>query len=206
MSTLPAALLPSELDDAIRRELAEGERPVWSGQPLPGAFARSAIPLALFGVPFFGFAVFWTVMAAYGAWWGSGSPSGSSPPWFGALFPLFGIPFLVIGAGMLLSPVLARRAARRTVYVLTDRRAIVLEWKPFRGRAVRSYTPERLTKMSRIERRDGSGNLVFESDPDRAAQGYPRWTPGHGFIGVSNVAEVERLVRAILRLDERRAS
>ena len=49
----------------------------------------------LFGIPFFGFAVFWTTMA---------EEFSSGDDVLTNIFPLFGIPFLVAGACMLLYP------------------------------------------------------------------------------------------------------
>jgi hypothetical protein len=42
------------------------------------------------------------------------------------LFPLFGVPFVLIGLGMLAAPYWMRRKAQNTVYALTDKRALIL--------------------------------------------------------------------------------
>ena len=60
---------------------------------------------------------------------------------FGVLFPLFGLPFVMVGVGMLSSPFWLRRRAKRTCYALTDRRAILWEAGWFGSVEVRSYGP-----------------------------------------------------------------
>src|SRR5215467_11130527 len=65
-----------------------GEKVLWWGKPDPQKYAfRKAWYSFLLGIPFFSFAVFWTYMTSRGG-----------------VFAAFGIPFLLIGLGMLLSP------------------------------------------------------------------------------------------------------
>src|SRR6185437_12509968 len=97
--------LPLELDERVRSELSEGEQLLWVGQPLPRRYVRSSIPIVLFGIPFTGFALFWMAGASGVLFAGAamnGGPGGFAA--FLACFPLFGLPFLIIGLGMLTSP------------------------------------------------------------------------------------------------------
>lgn len=195
--------LPDELEARVRSEMGDGERLLWVGQPRPGRFARQAIPIVLFGIPWTAFAVFWIAGASsfpFGGFGGNGGPGG-----FGAIlsfFPLFGVPFVLIGLGMLSSPFWLRWQAKRTCYALTDRRAILWEAGKFGSVSVRSYGPEALDKTYRTEHADGCGDLVFEevitvgrdSDGDRTTT-----TTRHGFMAIGNVREVERLLRRTLQ-------
>lgn len=189
----------------LHQELGHGERLVWASQPRIAALVGRGLPLALFGVPFFGFAVFWTCMAV---WMTSGVQS-ATPPSPAALryvFPLFGIPFLLIGAAMLLSPAGMWIKARRTVYGLTNQRAIVVLGTLRGGWEVRSYRPADLRHITRIENSDGSGDLIFDRVvAPRSARGRGRWLPpirrmGLGFMCIRDVHEVERVVRQTLDL------
>jgi hypothetical protein len=66
------------------------------------------------------FAAFWIIMA-------SGMTKGvprSLGPWM--LFPLFGIPFLLVGLGVMLGPLWVYLGARKTVYAVTEKRALAI--------------------------------------------------------------------------------
>src|SRR5262245_17247606 len=100
--------------------LDRGEKLLWSGKPDPIGYAYTkSWPTFLFGVVFFGFAVFWTYNVS--------NQSGMSSA-------LFGVPFLMIGAALLLSPLWNYFRGTAAVYALTDRRAIV---------DIRSISPKR---------------------------------------------------------------
>jgi len=196
--------LPPELDSRVRSELSSGERLLWVGQPRPGRSMRTAIPIVLFGLPWTAFAVFW--MAGASGLLLRGFDNGP-PGVFGILFPLFGLPFVLIGLAMLSSPFWLRRRAQRTCYALTDRRAVLWQAGWFGGVDVRSYGPEELTKVHRTQYADGSGSLVFEEfvtighDSDGHVS---RSTTRRGFMYVDNVRAVEELLRKALLSDATR--
>src|SRR3989442_1288171 len=84
----------------LERELRPGERVLWSEQPRPLALARKSSKSFLFGIPFFAFAVFWTILASGGL---SSRKNKTGP--FAGWFPiLWGSMFIAVGAGLLLSP------------------------------------------------------------------------------------------------------
>src|SRR5262249_8379046 len=126
---------------------------------------------------------------------------------FFACFPLFGLPFVLIGLGMLSSPFWLRRKAKRTCYALTDRRAIVWEAGSFGSVQVLSYRPAELTKIRRVEYPDGTGDLVFEEEITIGTgnRGYSTTTrQRQGFMSIDHVRQVEELLRkALLRSDAR---
>lgn len=190
-----------EFDDRVRAELRDGERLVWSGQPSPARSARAARPIVLFGIAWTAFSVFWIVMAS-GIMFAAGNfPNGIGFDNLFSCFPLFGIPFVLIGIGMLTSPMWMRRKAHRTYYALTTKRVILWEPSLFGGVEVRSYKPEQLDRMVRREYADGSGDLIFEEliDHYRDGKGRSRTrTFEHGFIGIENVREVEEMIHKTL--------
>ena len=95
-----------------------------------------------------------------------------------------------------------------TCYALTTRRALV--WEPSSGgTALHSYEPGRLGAMTRIEREDGVGDLVFEEytytyQANVAPAGQPAvWEARQGvgqrgFMNIAGVREVERKLRQTL--------
>jgi hypothetical protein len=196
--------LPHELDARVRSELDHGEQLLWVGQPLPTRFARATIPIVLFGIPWTAFAILWTAMALWFAGGGVPIPQAGLGAIFSICFPLWGVPFILIGLGMLTSPFWARRKAKRTCYALTDRRALLFVAGAFRSVEVRSYRPADLRKMFRRENADGSGDLVFEEVMQVRSSnqgGRTTTTQARGFLGIDNVREIEELLRKALLSD-----
>src|SRR6266404_1761012 len=111
----PENQVPQGLREKVDRELESGERVEWLQMPVPRYFTPAATAGFLFGIPWTAFAIFWTAGAA----WGTSKATG--PGFFNA-FPLFGLPFILIGLGMLSGPLWAYRKALKTVYVITNRR------------------------------------------------------------------------------------
>ncbi len=182
--------LPPAVAALAKAELNAGERVRWSDQPIPALYARRSLALALFGIPFTAFSVFWMAAAS-----GFKAPELSRGGF--SFFPLFGLPFLLVGASLLLSPLWMRLAARRTAYVLTDRRAIVFSAKLLGATSVRSFEPSSLKDLERIQRTDGSGDLVFERIQQRDSDGNTR-TTDVGFLAIADVKKVETLVKQLV--------
>jgi len=181
----PESSIPFRLHETIDRELESGERIRWMEMPTPRYFTGASTGAFLFAIPWTGFAVFWTAWAA----WGTSQVEGG--PGLFSLFPLFGVPFILIGVGMLSAPLWAYRKARRTVYIITDRRAVSIEGG--RSTTIRSYTPRMLQDVHRRENRDGSGDVIIarrawcDSDSDRQSA-------EQGFLRVRNAMEVEHML------------
>jgi len=155
-----------------------GEKVLWWGKPDPRTYAfRKAWYSFLLGIPFFGFAVFWTYMASAGG-----------------VFAAFGIPFLLIGLGMLLSPIWHYVRGTRVTYALTDRRAVI---------DIAGLMPRRISvplkQVQFIDLRagaDGSGDVYFrEALSTSAMSSRGSFVQRDGFIGVPDVRRVEELLR-----------
>ena len=145
--------IPSELREDLLREMGPDEQMRWFAQPRPGPFMLGSLGLAIFGIPWTAFALVWTAGAA-----GFKVPDLENPDWT-LLFALWGLPFIGIGLGMLSSPLRALRRARRIAYVITNRRAIIMEGG--RRRLIRSIGPESFGDLVRRERSGGRGDIVF---------------------------------------------
>ncbi len=180
-------VIPFDLQDKVDRELESGERVVWMDQPVPRYFTAGSIAMFLFAIPWTAFAVFWICGAA-----GFKIPDFTKGP--ESLFPLFGVPFVLIGIGLLSTPIWSFRSALRTVSVITDRRAIAFEggWMM----TIRSYFPDQLREVYRKERRDGSGDVILgrqirtDSDGDKQATSV-------GFLNVRDAKAVEEMLRTL---------
>ena len=187
--------LSRPLQVELDRELAPGERVLWAGQPSPKRYTRGSWGLVLFGIPWTAFAVFWTTMAFVGTRAIPGNnPMATGFRWF---FPLFGIPFILIGLGMLSAPWWGRRKAAGVFYAITDRRALISEpgWRG--ARTVKSFAPGELQTIERTEHADGSGDLIFSRRSWRDSDG-DRRSSAVGFTGVPRVREVEAQLRRLI--------
>ena len=181
--------VPYALADILERELEPKERVVWRGQPDVVRFMIRRIAIFLFGIPFCAFAVFWTVSATSRPM-ARGAMGKSAFPWFVARL---GGMFIAIGAFMLLSPLLSWWVARRTLYAVTDRRALLIE-APWRRR-IQAFAGERLLNVVRVEDGYGRGDIILERLPISGSRG--RTTVREiGFFGLEDVKHVEQLLRA----------
>ena len=179
-----AVSLPPELQQRVRAELRAGEKLLWADQPVHDMYRRLTVTLRVIGIPWTAFSAFWIAVAVW-------FTLNGATPGVGWLFPLGGVPFVLFGAVLVSSPSWLGSKARRTVYALTDRRAIVFDAGVFGGSKVRSFGPERAALMSLTERPDGSGDLIFEvfRDPRDSGTTFRR-----GFKAVPHVREVQDLV------------
>ena len=93
------AQIPEELKEKVDRELQADERILWIDMPIPKFFTHEITKIFLIGIFFTLFACLWTGAAA-----GFTIPDlreVSNPMQLvGILFPLFGIPFILIGLFM----------------------------------------------------------------------------------------------------------
>ncbi len=174
----------------VDRELERDERIEWIGMPKRIFFTPVATGAFLFGIPWTAFALFWTAGAAWG------TMKMDEGPGLFSIFPLFGVPFILIGFGMLSSPIWAYLRAGRTVYVITDRRAITFEggWST----TIRSYPPEKLTDVFRTEKRDGSGDVIIARRAWRDSEG-DRQSEELGFLRVADAKDVERRLKQLAK-------
>ncbi|MGL4637982.1 MAG: hypothetical protein ACRCWF_18530 [Beijerinckiaceae bacterium] len=188
-----------ELKAFAEREFV-GEQMIWAEKPDQKIKAMLSFGIWLFAIPWTAFALFWESMVAGPLimhWLGyevaGKTPEG--PMTYGMIaMGLFGIPFILVGFGMLLTPFWAMRKAGRTFYVLTNKRLSQLESGKYIS--ITSIQPEEIVSTSRKEGPDGRGTLTVhmgftrDSDGDRTA----RFTE----IGViHNVSKVEKLVLAL---------
>jgi hypothetical protein len=192
--------LPRRLRDAVTKEL-QGERILWAGRPSAIQSFLTSLPILLFAIPWTAFSIGWEWMALGG--WLSGKPSPSTTHTImGVIFPLFGVPFVLVGLGMMSAPFLAWRWARRTVHVIGDKRLISLTMG--RRLKVKTYLIGNVVRTERTERRDGSGTLKVVTGVSRDSDGDKMETT-EMFYGIPEVRKVERLL--LTRVDgDRRAA
>jgi len=181
--------IPAKLRRQTDRELEAGEFIKWVEQPLPRFFTRQSLGSFLMGIPFTAFAIFWMYGAA-----GFKVPVLREGIKSEHLFALFGVPFILVGFWMLASPLREWLKAFRTVYLITDKRAISIESGWFT--TIRNYTSTQLKDLYRKERGDGTGDVVITTRLRRGSEGIS-WTEEIGFMNVRSPREVERLLQQL---------
>ncbi len=186
-----------DLSAQLRAELERGERLLWTAQPIAARAMRAAFVLYIFAIPWTAFSLFWEAMALspWLALRGQEDPTGGIQTAVGIVFPLFGLPFIAIGFWMLAKPFVAAAKARRTIYGLTDRRAVIAVFGEGKASEIESYGYEKMgPEMERKERADGSGSLYFAFKRTVDSDGDPR-TERKGFEEIPSVREAESKLR-----------
>ena len=163
---------------ALSAELASGERVLWQGRPdTRGWFTAQDVFLIPFSLMWGGFAIFWEASAL------SSSSARSS-----VIFPLWGIPFVLIGLYLIFGRFFARRWVRNaTFYAVTDRRVIEISRSILGARRVNSIWLASYPPVDRRIRGDGRGTLWIGTFPlGRTFAVDPSW-PGAGRMTANGV-------------------
>lgn len=142
-------------------DLLPGEKILWAGQPSDRLTLQASDGcLVPFSLLWGGFAFFWEFVAL-NAW--LQDPSGGS-----IVMPIFGLPFVAIGAYLIFGRFWVDRWIRRyTFYAVTDRRALWLT--KMRSRVVQSVAIDSSLVFTKQSRPDGSGSIVFGEVPSMLA-------------------------------------
>ncbi len=170
------ASLPEELHEQVVRAMLAGEEPLWIAQPIPSLVNRLTVPSIFFAV----FAVFFSALFVAFAGWA-------------------GMPFLLIFIAIpTATPFLVRRRMRRTVYVLTARRALLLRPEGRKGWQTVAWPLAPGMVKERVLRADGSGDLIFgyEGGSDKDSNPVP--------MGFFNLPELRRLEQLLMDITEPR--
>ncbi len=175
------------LEIALRRELQQGESMLWKGRPLSRINPRG-FAMYLFAIPWTAFSLFWVAMAIAGVV-SMEVEGGGLLAW---AFPLFGVPFVAIGLGMLAMPFLPLFNAAKTLYAVTDRR--VIELRLGKKLNAKSVPTGNLGAIERVEGRDGTGSLKIAVGRSKDSDG--DWQTDHFEMGeIEQVMEAETAIR-----------
>ncbi|MEY4590858.1 MAG: hypothetical protein RL497_2934 [Pseudomonadota bacterium] len=171
----------------ITAELKPGESVSWSDQPDPSAYAKGSIITTLFFIPFTAFALFWMASAA-----DFKIPDLSKGG--GSLFPLFGLPFLLVGLWGFFQPFRMKKNAASVIYVITNKRVIIIQGN--RSISYQSFYPDQLKNIARTQNADNMGNVYFSNESYTDSDGNSSMKK-IGFVGIANVQHVEQLIRKL---------
>jgi hypothetical protein len=176
--------IPQTLEEMARRELESGESIAWMGMPKPRFFTKSTLGIFLFAIPWTAFSLFWVAGAAEFK-----IPDFASTD---IIFPLFGLPFVLIGVSMLLTPITHYRHTLKTLYMITDRRVVIFEGGS--STTIRSYEAEKLGTITRKERNNGYGDLVFAKEFSQK-----NLINDIGFINIEDARNVEQKIKQMIQ-------
>ncbi len=166
--------------DIARHEMRPHERLIWADRPVGRMRGTPDISRIVFGLLFAGFAVFWTSTAWLMTRGIPGDP-------FGQFFPLLGIPFIAVGAGMAVAGIRSWREGGTTVYALSEERVLVISGA--RKRSVRSLDLKAIRGVEREEGAGGSGTISLLIEGTETTREVLAGVPDVARVG----AEIERL-------------
>ncbi|MFP4476380.1 MAG: hypothetical protein ACLFOY_12540 [Desulfatibacillaceae bacterium] len=171
-----------EMIEKVERERREGEQILWFARAIPRFFVPATGFAYLFGIPWTAFSIFW-ILGAAGVL--DVEPEGGL-----GWAALFGVPFIIVGLGILGTPFYAYWKQMRVFHVITDQRAILFS----DSGEIRSFHPRDLRHVQRRERKDGTGDIVMALGRWRDSDGDEQ-TEEIGFMGVREPRTVERMLR-----------
>lgn len=160
----------------VEVNLMQKEEVLWVGKPIPRLFSAGSLGSFIFSLPWLAFISFWTFMAAQSS----------------LVFAAFSIPFWCIGIGLFSSPWWGLRRQKRTVLVITNRRAMELYPGIFGAMKSRVWPLDAGMVKSCTVRKDGSGDLILGYESRHSKNG--THTVAQGFMNVPEVRRVEQFL------------
>lgn len=158
----------------VSRQMRSREKPLWIAKPIPKIFAfQEGWQAFLNGALLIALVVYWEYEAIR---------SGD------IVSLLIGVPFVALGLYFMSAPLQAYLRARRTTYVVSNQRLIILNglFRP----TVESYAPSEIGSLEIKTAEDGSGSIIFQEGRDWYGQG-GRLLKKIGFKAVAQVRDAE---------------
>jgi len=141
-------------------DLLTDEKILWAGQPEPKLFTGADFYLIPMGLFVFCFSIFWVSQASHMMRHGFEFPF--------SLFPLFGIPIVLMGFYMLFGRFFFKSwKQRNTYYAVTDQRALILCIAP--SRSLQAVIINANSNLNKSINSDGTGTISFGTSSPRAA-------------------------------------
>ncbi|QDU64800.1 hypothetical protein Pan216_56930 [Planctomycetes bacterium Pan216] len=178
--------IPPELQENLRKHLEPGENVVWAQQPQVAFVSLTTMAPFFFGVVWMGITLFWFSHLSHNFF--------NQGPERISIVPVLGFGFLAIGVAFLFSPIWIYHRLQKTLYLITDRRALILRgtWPG----AAKSYPPDRFQHIYAKQHRDGMGKVVFAKREWHDSNGQRR-TEEIGFFNISEPREAEQLLKTL---------
>lgn len=167
--------------DPIDNLLEPGETLVWHGRPDKDRLVQKQYGRCFFAGAFLGLSLLW-------AW--ASVQRGTTVSFFVALL------FAAAGLFVVIAKTREIMAARKTRYLVTDRRAVIaVSWK---NPSIQSYGPKDIGPIEIKNEKDGAADVVFNHAIEHADfTGLRRAT--NGFIGISEPQKAKEALSAIAK-------
>jgi hypothetical protein len=169
--------------------LAPGEEILWHAQPRPYVFMLRGLTSIFYGAT-------WSILGAvwYHGAGGIGEYSAFEGWW--KIVPLLSLPFILCGFSFFLYPINLGARARRTWYVVTNRRVFIARLHREKPPELRVFTREEMGSPHVVKRLDGLDELVLT----RSAQGKPHLIPRleSGFFGIRDGYAAAAAIQAVM--------
>lgn len=191
-------------DPRLLEQLRPDESLVWAARAQPKLVSRAYLPVPFLGAIVGGFGAFWIFITANAAPQLMTNLAGTI---MAILLPAMGVPLVLAGFVMIITPWWMKRRARNSLYAITDQRC--LAWQPmFRRIHFESFEPDILHNMQNGRWLDANGDLIFRREVQITKSGSrpSSRTIEYGFIGITDVDRVEQIVRETFDLYEPVAS
>jgi hypothetical protein len=170
---------PAFVSDVVRQQVVKSfaldERLIWIGKPKRKNYFSTESVALLFCAAYITFLFIGPLIEIL--------QRGFAEPAMGVVF-LF---YLLVMLLMLAYPLKIYYEAKNTIYLLTNKRAIII--KPGLKTRIRTYGPEKLIKMQVTSNKDGVGDIAFVVMP------YTKSRAKEGFIAIENVRLIESIIR-----------
>ena len=177
--------IPDPLRELVNAQLMDDETIQWIDQPLSNYWSAGAMIAFAFGIYFTVTSIFSVLFVATGGLLAS--------PMFDIFDVILGFVevciHVLIGPFLLFFSLKTRRTCERTVYAITNRRAIIVQ----RGRSLFNitYSPKDFGDVWCKERGHGTGDIYL-----RGGEGSLPWLKA-AFMNIRNVKEVERMLQEL---------
>jgi hypothetical protein len=181
----------TDLPEAIAALVGPEERLLWSGRPRPSVFLLRGLPNIAYGIT-------WSVLGAY--WYhGSGGIGRYSAfeGWW-RLTPLFSLPFILAGFSFFFYPIRLGARARRTWYLVTDRRVLTAELVRGQPVKVHVFRAEDLAALHVVKRFDGLEDVILSKRTRENPHLKPRLE--HGFFGLVDGTPAVQAIQGSARI------
>jgi hypothetical protein len=188
---------PGDAQLRAQSELQSGESLYWTGTADPRRAALSALPASIVGIPFAAFALFW-ITQAFHATSGMSKSNNAFAKGF-SVFPIFGVPFLLIGLGIVLAPLWAFLKGGNTVYAVTNQRVMIITGSG--NRSVKSLMPADIVSIDHRERPDGSGDIAITTNA--VVRGSNNFT-SQVKVALCGIPNVKEVVQQVMQLHTQR--
>ena len=179
----------------VENELSTDETLIWVDKPIAKPITAGGIIASVFGLIFTSFSLFWTITAL----------ENSRNDYFfrqsiiDKIFPFFGLIFLIVGIGLLLSPVWIYKNSKNTTYAITNKRCLIIV--SGHTKKVSSYSKDRLTILEKVEHNDGTGDIIFSKEAYTSTNSDTNSSEiryrNIGFHSIQNVRVVEQHIKGL---------